>query len=50
MVIFTFHKFDMVKLFKSLHNVVVDKNLLPQIKAFEEINIIIFLIQALFEN
>ena len=30
-----FLKFGMVRLFKSLHNVVDIKNLLPQIKIFE---------------
>ena len=35
MVIYTFLKIDMVKLFKNCHNAINVKNLLPQIKIFE---------------
>ena len=35
MVISIFLKFDMVKLFESLHNIVDVENLLPQMKIFE---------------
>ena len=43
-----FLKFGMVKL--CLHNVIDVKNLLPQIKLFEQINVLLFLIQILIKN
>ena len=50
MVISTFLKFGMVKLFKNLHSVVDLSTLLIQIKIFEKINIVLFLIHILIQN
>ena len=50
MVISIFLKFGMVKLFKNWHNVAGVKNLLPRVKIFEYINILLFLIDILIKK